>query len=193
MMALAAQRLSEAQLYSAAVLVDITPKMEPAGVKRIVGFMLAHPDGFANLDQAGDAIAAYRPNKPRPTDLSGLKKTLRQTSDGRWHWRWDIRFLTSKFQLSEDTLDSFEPRRQLMEEQLMAGARKLSVPTLLVRGADSDVVSLEGANAFLEAVPHAKFVDIQDAGHMVSGDQNDAFTTAVEDFLAESWQFRARQ
>lgn len=134
MMALAAQRLSEAQLYSAAVLVDITPKMEPAGVKRIVGFMLAHPDGFANLDQAGDAIEAYRPNKPRPADLSGLEKTLRQTSDGRWHWRWDIRFLTSKFQLSEDTLDSFEPRRQLMAEQLMAGAKTLSVPTLIVRG-----------------------------------------------------------
>ena len=59
-MALTAQRLSDTQLYSAVVLVDITPRMEPAGVERIVGFMLAHPDGFAALEEAADAIAEIR-------------------------------------------------------------------------------------------------------------------------------------
>jgi pimeloyl-ACP methyl ester carboxylesterase len=58
MMALTAQRLSETQLYSAVVLVDITPQMERAGAERIVSFMLAHPNGFADLEEAADAIAA---------------------------------------------------------------------------------------------------------------------------------------
>ncbi len=183
MMALTAQRLSETQLYSAVVLVDITPRMESAGVERIVGFMMAHPAGFASLEQAADAIAAYRPNKPRPADLSGLERTLRQTSDGRWHWRWDARFLTTKFQATQDGVEALDSKRELMEERLLAGARRVAVPTLLVRGALSDIVAPEGVAAFLEAVPHADYVDVEDAGHMVSGDQNDAFTTAVIDFL----------
>lgn len=188
MMALTAQRLSPGPLFSSVVLVDIVPKMEKSGVNRIVGFMLSHPNGFARLEDAADAIAAYRPNKPRPTDLSGLKRTLRRTEDGRWHWRWDVRFLTSKFQTTEAGIESLDERHAMMQEHLLAGARSLKVPTLLVRGAQSDVVSEDGVAAFLEAVPHARFVDVADAGHMVSGDQNDVFTTAVVDFLAEAYQ-----
>ena len=186
MMALTAQRLATAQLFSAVVLVDIVPTMERAGVERIVGFMLGHPDGFACLEDAADAIAAYRPNKPRPTDLSGLERTLRLGDDGRWHWRWDVRFLTSKFQVSETGIESLEEKRALMQEHLLTGAQSLDVPTLLVRGTESDVVSREGVSSFLEAVPHAEFVDVHDAGHMVSGDQNDAFTSAVVEFLTRN-------
>ena len=192
MMALTAQRLSSGPLFSAVVLVDIVPKMEQSGVSRIVGFMLSHPNGFARLEDAADAIAAYRPNKPRPTDLSGLERTLRRTEDGRWHWRWDVRFLTSKFKTTEAGIESTDERHAMMQEHLLAGARSLKVPTLLVRGAQSDVVSADGVAAFMDAVPHAKFVDVADAGHMVSGDQNDVFTTAVVDFLAEAYQRKVK-
>jgi pimeloyl-ACP methyl ester carboxylesterase len=34
-------------------------------------------------------------------------------------------------------------------------------------------------------VPHARYVDVGDAGHMVAGDRNDAFNDAVAAFLAE--------
>ncbi|MBW2243685.1 MAG: alpha/beta fold hydrolase [Deltaproteobacteria bacterium] len=183
MVALTAQRLSTEQLFSAIVLVDITPRMEPEGVARIVGFMLGHPDGFSSLEEASDAIAAYRPGRPRPKDLSGLERTLRRTSDGRWHWRWDVRFLTSKFRATDSGIETLESRRALVEGLLLRGAQKLRVPTLLVRGAESDIVGGEGVSAFLEAVPHAEFVDVKDAGHMVAGDQNDAFSAAVVQFL----------
>jgi len=188
MMALTAQRLSTRQLFSSVVLVDITPQMERSGVERIVGFMLAHPDGFARLEDAADAIAAYRPHRPRPTDLSGLERTLSRGADGRWRWRWDPRFLTSKFQVSGEGIEALDEKRALMQEHLLSGARSLEVPTLLVRGAESDVVSSDGVAAFLDAVPHAHYVDVADAGHMVSGDQNDAFTSAVLDFLTRTHQ-----
>jgi len=184
MTALTAQRLSEVQLFSAVVLVDITPQMERAGVERIVGFMLAHPRGFGSLEEAADAIAAYRPEKPRRSDTSGLERTLRRKPDGRWHWRWDARFITTKYRASENGIEALDARRDRMEERLLAGARRITVPTLLVRGADSDVVSTDGVSGFLEAVPHAEFLDVAEAGHMVSGDQNDAFTDAVIDFLS---------
>jgi pimeloyl-ACP methyl ester carboxylesterase len=47
----------------------------------------------------------------------------------------------------------------------------------------SDMLSLEGVATFREQCPHAQFVDIADAGHMVVGDRNDAFTAAVIDFV----------
>jgi non-heme chloroperoxidase len=68
---------------------------------------------------------------------------------------------------------------------MFAAARALRVPTMLVRGGISDVVSEETTKEFLAAVPHAKYVDVAEAGHMVAGDRNDAFSKAVIAFLAE--------
>ena len=62
----------------------------------------------------------------------------------------------------------------------------VALPTLLVRGKMSDLLSEEGARTFLEQVPHARFADVSGAGHMVAGDKNDAFSDAVLAFLAKT-------
>ena len=159
---------------SALVLVDITPRMEPAGVSRIVQFMLDRvEDGFGSLEEAAAAIAAYQPHRPPPDDLSGLAKNLRLDPDGRWRWHWDPDiFLGPKPINGAATAGRFD-----------AAARRLEVPTLLIRGRQSDLVSVETAREFLESCPHAEFVDVSDAGHMVAGDRNDVFTAAVVSFL----------
>ena len=54
---------------------------------------------------------------------------------------------------------------------------------MLIRGRLSDVVSEENAKEFLQYVPHAEYVDLKGAAHMVAGDKNDAFTDAVVDFI----------
>jgi pimeloyl-ACP methyl ester carboxylesterase len=69
------------------------------------------------------------------------------------------------------------------EDRLDAAARSLRLPTLLVRGRQSDVLSEQGARDLLALVPHAGYVDVSGAGHMVAGDRNDAFNAAVADFL----------
>ena len=68
---------------------------------------------------------------------------------------------------------------------MLKAARALRVPTLLIRGKLSDVISDETTQEFLDAVPHAKYVDVSEAGHMVAGDKNDIFSKAVIDFLAD--------
>ena len=67
--------------------------------------------------------------------------------------------------------------------RMEAAARSIEVPTLLVRGRQSDLLSEDGARRFLELVPHAEFVDVAGAGHMVAGDRNDAFTGSVLGFI----------
>ena len=163
---------------SALVLVDVAPRLEPEGVARIGAFMLGHLDGFASLEDVADAVAAYNPHRPRPSDLSGLRKNVRQRDDGRWYWHWDPRFMTP------GRID--EPRSIRNEDRLERAAQTLTLPVLLVRGRQSDVLSEAGARNLQALVPHARFVDVAGAGHMVAGDRNDVFNDAVVAFLEET-------
>jgi pimeloyl-ACP methyl ester carboxylesterase len=156
------------------VLVDVAPQIESEGAARIGAFMNSAPDGFASLDEAADAVAAYLPHRPRPTDVSGLMKNLRLRDDGRLHWHWDPKMFEGRI---EGRTAARDP------ERLRKAARALTVPTLLIRGRLSDILSPEGARDFLSLAPHAEFVDIAGADHMVAGDRNDAFNAAVFDFL----------
>ncbi|PCJ16595.1 MAG: hypothetical protein COB04_10400 [Gammaproteobacteria bacterium] len=71
-------------------------------------------------------------------------------------------------------------------KKMVESARNLSVPTLLVRGQMSELVSEEQAEEFLGMVPHAQYVNVDKAHHMVAGDKNDIFTSAVTEFLGHS-------
>jgi pimeloyl-ACP methyl ester carboxylesterase len=170
------------EIASALVLVDIATRMERAGATRIVEFMLSRPDGYATLDEVADAIGEYNPHRPRPKDLTGLEKNLRRGEDGRYHWHWDPAFLTGQSRFASG--ETSETEHKVSDPSLLdRAARSLTLPTLLVRGRMSDLLSEEGARTFLEQVPHAKFADVSGAGHMVAGDRNDLFTSSVIDFL----------
>ena len=54
-----------------------------------------------------------------------------------------------------------------------------------MRGASSELVQEEHAKDFLDLVPHATYVDVGGARHMVAGDRNDQFANAIKDFLAK--------
>jgi pimeloyl-ACP methyl ester carboxylesterase len=162
-----------APLLRALVLVDVAPRMEQEGVMRVISFMHSGLDGFASLDEAADAIAAYLPHRKRPRDTAGLAKNLRQGSDGRWRWHWDPRFVRR---------DRGDP--SFSRERLEKAARALAIPTLIVRGRMSDVLSDEGVRELRALVPHAEYADVAGAAHMVAGDDNDAFSAAITAFLA---------
>jgi pimeloyl-ACP methyl ester carboxylesterase len=160
-----------AELVTKLVLVDVVPRFEKDGSARIRDFMFSGVDGFDSLEQAADAVAAYLPHRPKPRSPEGLKKNLR-LRDGRWYWHWDPAFLTKP----ED--DPFV-RMDMLEQ----AAINLEVPILLIRGKLSDVVSAEGVQDFLTKVPHAEFVELQEAGHTAAGDDNDAFSEVVVEFV----------
>jgi pimeloyl-ACP methyl ester carboxylesterase len=159
---------------TALVLVDIAPRIEPDGVAKIQTFMGQKPDGFDSLEEVAAAIAAYQPHRASPKDLGGLAKNLRRADNGKYRWHWDPRFLTLRREMDKRTV------------RLEACARALRLPTLLVRGGLSDVLSEDGAAAFLALCPHSEYVNITGAGHMVAGDRNDIFGNAVIEFLART-------
>jgi pimeloyl-ACP methyl ester carboxylesterase len=152
------------------VLVDVVPRFEKNGSARIRDFMFSGLHGFASLEEAADAVAAYLPHRPKPRSPEGLKKNLRLRG-GRWYWHWDPAFMTKP---GDDP--------QLRTEKFEQAAADLTIPVLLIRGKLSDVVSPEGVRHFLDTVPNAEFVELSGAGHTAAGDDNDAFSDVVVTF-----------
>lgn len=155
----------------ALVLVDMAPRLEPTGTAKIRDFMAQRPEGFDSLDEVADAIANYQPHRTRPRSSDGLAKNVRLGENGKYHWHWDPK--------TRIGLPNAEERRLRLEEC----ARGLRIPTLLVRGGLSDVLTEEGAQSFLELCPHAEYVNVTDAAHMVAGDSNNIFSDAIIEFL----------
>jgi non-heme chloroperoxidase len=160
----------ESGLFAAIVLVDVTPRLNHDGVMKIFEFMHEHIEsGFGSLEEAAEAVARYT-GRPKRSDHSGLKKNLRER-DGRYYWHWDPEF--------------FSPRKDgpVNPNRVEEAAQHISMPMLLIRGKASDVVTEQEVEEFLQLIPHAEYVDVDKARHMVAGDRNDIFTEAVTDFL----------
>ncbi len=171
------------RLFHSMVLVDITPRVDNKGVTRIIEFMNRYQAGFASLEDAVSAVEAYQSprrrrsqsdvvGKPRQASAKGLRKNLRLADDGRYYWHWDPRLMQHVGAIDED----FYQRQR-------NAASRLELPVLLIRGQQSEIVSREAVEEFLELVPHVEFQDIADAAHMVAGDSNDVFARAVLDFI----------
>jgi pimeloyl-ACP methyl ester carboxylesterase len=167
----------ENKYCSGLIMVDIGMRPNDEGSDRIVEFMRSGAKGFASVEEAADAVSGYLPHRERPKDISGLKKNLRLKEDGRYYWHWDPLFLTDRTGMGEVREERFR--------QLENSAKRITVPTLLVQGALSDILTNKEKEEFLNAVPHAKFAEIQQATHMVVGDKNDIFAEAIVDFLSE--------
>ncbi len=167
-------------IAAALVLVDIVPLIESSGASRIRTFMTDHLGGFATLQDAAHAIAAYSPERRRSTNEVGLQKNLRRRADGRFYWHWDPRVIQGRDGIGPLTLD-----------QLTKAAETVRVPTLLVRGLKSDVVSDAGVADLQRRIPQLEVFNVAGAGHMVAGDKNDLFNQAVSRFLDIRFPFKS--
>lgn len=160
---------------AALILADVAHTTAQDGFARVRSFMARHGQGFASLDEAADAVGAYKGTDDVPRrNPAGLAKNLRQGPDGRLYWHWDPRFLDGREDLAGRA------------QRLTQCVRQLRVPTLLVRGARSDVVTPQAVREFLALCPYASHVDVAGAGHMLTGDDNDVFGRVALDFIRQN-------
>lgn len=153
------------------VLVDIAPRWDERGVTAMLAFMRQHPEGFASLEEAAEAVRAFLPHRRRSGRGTNLDRNLRQAANGRWYWHWDPAMLA----LAEKSSN--------LQTRLQSASRRLKLPTLLVSGGMSELIGAEHAEEFLKLAPHAEHVEVSDASHMVAGDANDHFLAAISPFL----------
>ena len=155
---------------AAFVAVDAGPWVRMEGGQRIIDFVQS-ARSLESLEMYVERAVAFNPRRdPRLLRFS-LLHNLRQQSDGTLTWKTDRR----------RSLDV-----QIMQEQITSLQKLVSeirCPTLVVRGAESDVFGDEEAERFSNAVEDGRWVRVQGAGHTVQGDQPAALVEEIRGFL----------
>jgi esterase len=150
----------------ALVVVDVVPSVAPAGRDAIAKQLAVHE--FDSFDDAVAAAHAFNPRRSLENIRERLSHAMRAGPDGRWRYKFDPGIGTGVEAL----------------ERLWGDVRRLTCPTLLVRGAESPILTQEGVERFLRLVPGSRTAEVAGAGHSVMGDNPAGFLAAVEPFLA---------
>jgi esterase len=154
------------------VIVDIGPDIAPVGRARVGALMATAPERFATVD---DVVAHLRTNAPLYTEAllrHRAQHAVRPVPGGGFTWKYD-----------RALRDGIRQGRLRVPADLWPQWRAIACPTLLVRGAESDILSDETAKQMADEQPHARLVVVPGAGHTVPGDQPAAFQSLLRDFL----------
>jgi esterase len=154
------------------VVVDIGPDIAPEGMARVGRMMAGAPERFDTLE---DVIAYQRANNPRYTEAllrARVRHGVRPLPEGGLTWKYD-----------RGLREAVRAGRFSAPIDLWPAWRAITCPTLLVRGAESDILSVEIAKAMVDAQPRTRYVEVAGAGHTVPGDQPEAFTMLLREFL----------
>jgi pimeloyl-ACP methyl ester carboxylesterase len=153
------------------VIVDIGPEVVAGGSARIRAGSMAK-DVFDSPEEAFRAQRAANARPPEAEQRRRVLYNLMRTEDGRWTWRYD------KALRSPD-----RPLPWPAADVAWVWLTKIPCPTLLVRGAESDVLSVETAERMERVLPNGKLVTVPAAGHPVPLDNPPGFLEAVQTFL----------
>ena len=155
------------------IIVDIGPDIAPAGMERIRGAIGTAPERFTTQEEAFEYARRGNPLYAEAELRHRVSHGLTRLPDGGLVWKYDTAIREAmRLGTRREAMNLWEP------------LARIACPTLLVRGAESDIVSPEIAKRMLATLPDARLVEIAGAGHTVPGDQPEAFAAAVRSFLA---------
>ena len=154
------------------VIVDIGPEIAPVGRARVGALMAGAPEHFESIE---DVITHMRANAPLYTEAMlrhRAQHAVRPLPSGGFTWKYD-----------RALREAIRQGRMRVPADLWAQWRAITCPTLLVRGALSDILSDETAKRMVDELPAARLVVVPGAGHTVPGDQPAAFRSLLGEFL----------
>jgi esterase len=155
-------------------LVDVGPGVQPKGAQRVIDFAISDPGPRPFEDFVRRALAFNPRRDPRLLRYS-LLHNLRRLADGTWTWKYDQRRITP---------DYFANTKDRVE-QLRDHAAAITCPVLVVRGAESDVLSDAAAADFAAALPDGRWSKVDAAGHNIQGDNPRGLAQALANFLVD--------
>jgi len=138
------------------VINDIGPDVE-TGSQRITQMVGSRPDEFATLD---DAMAYRRQMSPIVAGRSVEDQrelalgVLKQRADGRWIWKMDPAYIQQRVRSGAPARPALWPALQ-----------RVTCPTLVVWGTDSDVISEAQAQRMVATLPKGELVVVPGVGH----------------------------
>jgi pimeloyl-ACP methyl ester carboxylesterase len=154
------------------VIVDIGPDIHPAGMERVRSMMAGASESIASEAQAIEYIRRANPRYDDAELRHRVQHGLKRLPDGSLAWKYD-----------KALRDMMRGGGRRADMDLWEPLGRITCPTLIVRGAESDILSPEIAKRMLETLPDGRLAEVASAGHTVPGDQPDAFARAVRSFL----------
>jgi len=163
-----------AERLAGIVVVDVGPDIQWSGAMRIANFVMDDP-GPGSVEDFVQRARAFNPRRDPRLLRYSLLHNLRRLSDGTWTWKYDRRGISPERFASV--------RRNL--DQLRDATHAITCPVLVVRGAESDGFSDTDAARFAAALSDGRWVEVDDAGHTVQGDNPRELVRVLADFLGE--------
>jgi esterase len=160
---------------SALVVVDVGPEPSGSGEQGANAFV-TQKDVLDTFDEFVQRVVEYSPFRPEWQIRSSLRHSLRQLPDGRWTWKYDSALRDPARRAQRQAQRPDPSSRWEMWESIRC-------PTLIVRGANSNMLSRDVADRMVERNRNSTLIEVPDAGHRVPGDNPVAFENALMGFF----------
>ena len=154
------------------VIVDIGPDIDPAGSARITRELVDVPQEFDSFDAQFDYMNKQNRFAPERVIRRRLQYASKELPNGKFGWRYDQEIRESRRRGDVAPILDLWP-----------ALPKITCPTLIVRGTETDLLRPETAQRMVDTLPNGKLVEVEKAGHMVFEDNPDDFLEAVQPFL----------
>jgi pimeloyl-ACP methyl ester carboxylesterase len=153
------------------IVVDIGPDIELAGLQRVRDMMAQSPERIESEDWAVEYIRRANPRQDPHLLRERVRHGLKRLPDGGLTWKYAKGLRDMMRAGRRDAVDLWEP------------LPRIPCPTLIVRGADSDILSAEVAKKMAGRLAEGRLVEIAGAGHTVPADRPEDFVRQVRAFL----------
>lgn len=154
------------------VIIDIGPDIAVAGLLRVRDMMAGSPDRIESEEWAVEYVRRANPLQNVDMLRERVRHGLRRLPDGGLTWKYAKGLRDMMREGRREALDLWEP------------LPRIACPTLIVRGAESDILSPDVAKKMTERLPDGRLVEIAGAGHTVPADRPDEFVQQIRAFLS---------
>ena len=158
----------------AVVIVDAAPENLRAGSENIRRFV-QQDDELDSVEEFVERVLKYNPRRSPDQVRGSIMHNLKQLPSGKWTWKYD------RLLRSSDRRWRSDPG---LTERLWGYVESLAPPALVVRGARSDLIATQTAEEMHRRIPNCTLATVENAGHLVPGDNPAGFVGAVSDFIA---------
>lgn len=152
------------------IIIDVGPDVQAEGRRHIREF-LEGTETFESFDWLVERVCRFNPRRPEEQIRGSLLNNLKQMDNGRWTWKHDRRRGIRRDRGGE------------MDEVAWQALASVNAPTLIVRGAESNILSAPTAAKMYNTVRNSQLVEVPKAGHLVQGDNPRGFEAVVRQFL----------
>lgn len=159
----------------ALAVVDIGPELNTTGANKIIDFART-PGELDSIDEFIERAVQFNPRRDPNALRYSLSHNLRQLPNGKWTWKYDTRVASNRGEPREAPAPGYF-------SELWERLPQIACPTLVVRGAESNVFMEKTGARMAELLPDGRFVTVQDAGHTVPQDNPVAFLETLSAFL----------